>query len=400
MVKVFKRSNSPNYYFRVSRNGRDCWMSTGTPIKQEAIKIAEQKRAIMKGLASIDGLYADLTKMIEELPLEQSDSKRQELAKDLLQGKTAKLALSEVWDVWLHSPMKRNPGPRTISDYKTYWARFQKWAKDQGIEYLHEIDDTIAQNYCQNLRKSGFAPRTYNGHLKFLKSAFKALKVPAGLLENVWADIPTLKNETESRRNLTAEEISKICSTAPGALKYMFVIGIFTGMRLGDVCSLKWNNVDLDKGIIEFVPKKTERTGKKVRLPILPQLEAFLHELRAISSSKTYLFPEEHKLYNKDSSIISKRIQKHLRNCGIKTQEQPKKGQRLNAITRVGFHSLRHSFVSILVQSKVPQTAIMALVGHGSSVMTEGYTHLDDEQRREAISGVSKLIKFDNEEAI
>jgi integrase len=179
----------------------------------------------------------------------------------------------------------------------------------------------------------------------------------------------------------------------------MFAIGIFTGMRLGDVCSLKWSAVDLGAGIIEIAPKKTERTGKKVRLPILPPLAKLLHELNAVCPSQRYLFPAENKIYNTDSSPISRRIQKHFHACGIETTEQPKPGRRQMPITRVGFHSLRHSFVSILVKNKVPQTAISALVGHGSPLMTENYTHLDDEQRVEAISGISKLITFDTEKA-
>ena len=135
-------------------------------------------------------------------------------------------------------------------------------------------------------------------------------------------------------------------------------------------------------------------------MPILPPLAKLLHELKIVCPSKRYLFPAEYKQYIKDPSSISRLIQKHFRACGIETTEQPKPGRRQKTITRVGFHSLRHSFVSILVKNKVPQTAISALVGHGSPVMTENYTHLDDEQRAEAISGISKLIKFDTRETV
>lgn len=395
-MKLRKQKSSPYWYGRVLLNGKDRWISSGTTGKKEAERIIRQKIALLKGSVSADNLFEGLLKVIEKLPATDAENKKQDFASRLLQGKNAKLALKDAWETWEHSPMKRNPGPRTISSYKSMWNRFEAWASDQGIKFLHEVGDATAQSYCQSLRKAGLASRTYNGHLKFLMGAFKALKVQAGLIKNVWADIPTLKKQTESRRNLAPEELKKVCMTAQGALKYMLAIGIFTGVRLGDVVSMEWKNVDLDNGIIEIIPGKTKRTGKKVRLPILPQLDNLLRELRSSSNSKKYLFPEEHELYQNSPPSLSRRIQKHFEHCGIKTTEPAEAGQRRRVIVRVGFHSLRHSFVSMLVKNKVPQTAIAALVGHGSPVMTENYTHLDDEQRTEALSGISKLIDFNS----
>ena len=83
---------------------------------------------------------------------------------------------------------------------------------------------------------------------------------------------------------------------------------------------------------------------------------------------------------------MSKKIQKHFRNCGIETNENAENGQRKNRIARVGFYSLRHSFVSLCAASGVSQVAIQDLVGHGSPAMIAVYSHSNDEQKASAIA--------------
>jgi len=74
--------------------------------------------------------------------------------------------------------------------------------------------------------------------------------------------------------------------------------------------------------------------------------------------------------------------------CGIQTTEAPTNGHRRKRIVRVGFHSLRHSFVSLCAANRVPQVAIMELVGHGSPAMTALYSHAGDEQKAKAIAAL------------
>ena len=85
---------------------------------------------------------------------------------------------------------------------------------------------------------------------------------------------------------------------------------------------------------------------------------------------------------------MSRKIQQHFRNCGIETNEDTGDGQRRNRITRVGFHSLRHSFVSLCAASGVPQVAIQELVGHGSPAMTAVYSHANDKQKASAVASL------------
>jgi len=288
--------------------------------------------------------------------------------------------------------------------YRAYWGRdeikkhgsrkikngFKNWlAKTHPeVSQLHEVTPVLAEEYATHLWQSGIAPRTYNGTIKFLRSMFKTLRLRAGLSADVWQDIPAQDNETEGRRNLTPKELREICAKAKGNLRYWLAIGLYTGLRLGDVVTLRWSEIDFKEQVIKRTPSKTRRKGKIITFPLHPVLEAMLCELRAKTDSTIdYLFPEDAERHNRgQSSAITKVIQDHFSACGIKTTEKATGAHRRKAIVRVGFHSLRHSFVSLCAANRVPQVAIQELVGHGSPAMTRLYEHPDEKQKARAIS--------------
>ena len=73
-------------------------------------------------------------------------------------------------------------------------------------------------------------------------------------------------------------------------------------------------------------------------------------------------------------------------------------------IVRVGFHSLRHSFVSLCAKAKTPLHIIQKIVGHSSPAMTDHYTHSDAEQKRDAITAlpgfaIEELVASKNQES-
>ena len=60
-------------------------------------------------------------------------------------------------------------------------------------------------------------------------------------------------------------------------------------------------------------------------------------------------------------------------------------------MVEVGFHSLRHSFVPLCAANRVPQVAVMELVGHGSPAMNRLYSHAGDEQKIKAIAALPAI---------
>jgi len=390
MAKVFKRSGSDYYYGRFKVDGKETWFSTKTADRKQAQEIADGKAKAARGKINVEDYFTGLVTLLARLPQKDQDAQRNEFARRLMQGQSSTLKIADAWQAWLDIP--KNTSTPTISGYNAIWRRFSKWIAEHKAEYLHEITETHAQDYISNLWKSHVAPRTFNGHTKFLKSMFHGLRVKAGLLYNAWDNITSMDKETEGRQNFTPEELAVICSKATGATRYMIGIGIYTGMRLGDVIHLKWANIGKDS--IVLIPSKTKRKGKQITLPIHPVLRTLLNELRKQTGTGEYLFPDDHAIFQKGCSGVSKNFQQFLNDCGIVTTEEGN-GHRRRAIVRKGFHSLRHSFVSLCAANRVPQVAIQELVGHGSPAMTALYSHADFEQKQSAINSLPAMV-FEN----
>ena len=57
----------------------------------------------------------------------------------------------------------------------------------------------------------------------------------------------------------------------------LFLIGIYTGLRLGDCCRLDWSQISIAQGVIQLVPAKTRRHHQRmVTIPVHPALGAAL----------------------------------------------------------------------------------------------------------------------------
>lgn len=392
---VFKRANSPFYYARWWVKGKEHVQSTERKTKPEAEIVKERLVALSKGEYSLEKAFNDFLSALSTFEdLEERERLRCKFARRLASGASEKLALVEGWKAWLDNPnKKRTPKQSTLTGYKAIWDRFELWSSRNGVEYLHELDRGHAERYAEDLWKSHVSPSTFNAHIKLLTNIFKLLETYAGLSENVWARIIRKdKTPDQGRRNFTEPELRIILNRAEGNQRVMFVLGLFTGLRLGDVVNLRWTDVDAKSGFIVVVPMKVSRLGnaKRVELPIHPALKQALDEHRRKAKSE-FLFPAERELYARNAGNITQPIQEFFNSCGIQTNEKSENGERRRAIVRVGFHSLRHSFVSLCAKAGAPQHVVQRLVGHGSPAMTEHYTHLDDQQKQAAVRALPDI---------
>jgi len=263
------------------------------------------------------------------------------------------------------------------------------------------------------------SPNTYNKHTGFLRLFFRVLKDPARMEENPFDRIRKKQLKTNVRRELTIAELIDLLKKAEGELQILLMLGTFTGLRLGDCCTLKWSEVDLDRILIRRVPNKTAaKKQKPVLIGIPVALAAKLAETPP-SKRKGYVVPKYATLYTYRNSKgrptrqpdIANEIQAHFGNCEIQTHKEGTgktkayeaalkkwiKGGRKGAkptypraVVEVGFHSLRHTWVSLHAAAGTPQAVIQNIVGHANPSMTQHYTHVNEDTARR-VAGVLTL---------
>lgn len=377
---LFQRRKGGTYYARWRVDGRLFMKSTGTANQRKAeAKLAEyvapyaatDKKALAESVAAhIAGLDAEIAKV--------------ETAK----AEAEALRLADAWIAYKNAKNRPDTGSATMHQYELQFAAFEDWTSKRKppVALMRAVDDKVAADFVSHLERAKRTPNTINKYLNLLQLVWRVLAKSARLETNPWADIQRKKLDPVARRELTLAELRKVCNAATGELATLLALGLFTGMRLGDCCTLRWAEADLDRRVIL---KDTRKTGKAVQIPIHAELLAMLKQAEA-SRAGEYVLPEYAAAYLKRNQTVVARIQKHFADCGIITAA-PERKQRTRRGVEVGFHSLRHSFVSLCARAGVPLAAVQSIVGHSNPAMTRHYTHMGLEAAQGAIAALPAL---------
>ena len=364
-------------------DGKTFTRSTGTSDKREAAKrLAEftapfrlgNEKATLEGLAAkVQGVTAELKAYEDARPA---------------------LALADGFEAYRGSAERPDSGARTLADYEGYFNGLVEWMKKNRpqITELRQVGKADAEAYAADF-KSNHSAGTFNKRITFFNCMWRTLaeSETARLVCNPWEKIAKLRGyDTFTRRELTVDELRRVCGSVEGEMRLLFAIGIYTGLRLGDCALLEWGSVDLTRGIISVVPRKTARHahGKPVVIPIHAALAAVLAETPP-DQRKGYIMPETATAYLREPSILTNRIQGIFSGCGIETQAQQGEGRK--AQTVVGFHSLRHTFVSLAANAGAPMALIQSIVGHSSPAMTRHYFHENENALKMAVGALPDI---------
>lgn len=403
MGRIYKRINGKeypstsslkgNYWIEYHVNGvrkRDVLRNEhGVPVRN--LKDAEKERL---------RILTPMMKMSEKQTLEILKVRIEGVEDDLLQAnKKLKppLSLHDMWNAFEESH-EYNAGERTLSDYYSKVHRLIEWCSkhDNTIQHLKDVTPEDAKAFGLYLRRK-FSANTHNKYIVLLTHMFNVLAKDAQMEQNPFESvrkIPSrkMKAQMNSRRELSLGELKTVIDKAEGDLRILFVIGTYTGLRLGDCATLLWPEINMDKQMLSRKPLKTRNTtGKKVKIGIPESLIQILneHEPR-VTKRHGFVLPECALEYQRQKgAALVKRIQDHFHACDIETT-RPGTGKEMDentgklkstgvrAVTDVGFHSLRHTFVSLHAEAGTPQGVIRDLVGHGNVAMTEHYEHISD----------------------
>ena len=321
------------------------------------------------------------------------------------------LKIADAWEAYEQTSKRPDSGEGTLAMYKGQWARFAAWSEQNYPKSsLRDVDEARAQAYADDLAKAGFSANTFSKHLGLLALVFRSLAREGRIGINPWDDIQRKRAATHSRRELTIEELRRVCTTATGELRTLLAIGLYSGLRLGDAATLRWAEVDMERGEIRRIPNKTGRHNPKpVIVPLHPTLAALLDETPK-SRRHGPVLPGLSARYEERRDDVTSDIQRHLWNCGISchapgtgwqikldAEKKPvltKAGNvqleqvksKKSAVLEVGFHSLRHSFVSLCRSANVPLSVVESIVGHASPAMTRHYTHVGEEAAKSAVN--------------
>lgn len=214
--------------------------------------------------------------------------------------------------------------------------------------------------------------------------------------------IKPTKNNTEVEakeiRFFDDDEISRFKTVALSKYKtgkyrytncYPLVILIYTGLRIGEMLALKWNDVDFDKGFIRVranvaVIQSGENRGVIIQNSTKTKDSRIVH----MTTSARKYFCELKELVNphpsdfvvitdgqRDISAVRKSYLGICKHAGIDNPQ--------------GLHTLRHTFASLMIRKGVDIKIISEMLGHASVSFTYNtYVHLIEEEKAKVIQQI------------
>jgi integrase len=235
----------------------------------------------------------------------------------------------------------------------------------------------IAAYKAEKLRPTNGAralkAKTVNNHLTVLRKCLVLAKEWGRL-----AVVPTVGFLRVTKPEIdffTFDEAARILATAERDPWYVMILcGLRSGLRQGELLELRWDDLDLVKGVIRIrraiydgvidVPKG----GRGRDVPMSDELRDALRGLPSRFAGGLVWPGEDGRNLTKGEAKWP--LWRACKRAGLR---------------RVGWHVLRHTFASHLVMKGVPLKAVQELLGHATIEMTMRYAHLAPDVSREAV---------------
>ncbi|QEH69761.1 tyrosine-type recombinase/integrase [Cellulosilyticum sp. WCF-2] len=212
-------------------------------------------------------------------------------------------------------------------------------------------------------------------------------------------NIPRSKKEVKNIEILTLDQQREyIKAASETSYKALLLTALLTGMRLGEILALKWDKVDFSKMEIRVDQSlKETRThdGNSVKWEKITQAPKTKSGKRAVPISNALAkILQEHKTAQNELAMKRGRkdfnTQKYVFCSDVGTSLNARNAQRAHyqtceraGIPKVGFHALRHTFASRMIEKGVDVKIVQAWVGHATIQMTYNiYVHVQEDAKK------------------
>jgi len=328
MSSLFKRSNWTLQYADEDRTPTKKQFSLGTTSKE----VAERLKAELDDLY-LRGLFDPWT-----------DEFRETLEKQKRPGKPQQtVALGEAKEQFVRS--RQGLSDASISKYELVTRLFSEHVGEQTR--LLDIRAADVAEFLEARDLSLTSKHVYRRHL----SVFFNWCIDQEWLEQNPADSVTLKRKPDKKpKAFTKEEVDALIEEAGEELGVIILVASRTGIRLGKLVNLSWEDVRLDEEKVHV--RGATKSGKERTVPLPERAVEALRELNG----------EDGEVFDMRRFEASQRFLK------VRRKVLPKKEDH-------SFHSLRHSYCTWLAESGVPTHTIKRLAGHESVETTMRYIH-------------------------
>ncbi len=289
------------------------------------------------------------------------------------------------------------PEPHTFDELADYWLE-RKAPKKRSGKNDRSIINCHLRPYFGKVELTGvgvelidqftlekdedLSPKTVRNILVLLGTMLRLAQRLGWLATLPHIDKPRI-DEQDYQWIRTKEQIRQLLVAAkdenPGTMEF-YATALYTGMRAGELCGLRWEDVDLDRRLITVkrsYGNDFTKTGRIRHVPVLTPLLRVLREWK-LRATGPWLFPNTVSNVRQPSDRI---LQETWKRCLDRDE-----------IPRVRFHDARHTFVSHWVMSGGDIFRLQKILGHKDIKMTLRYAHLAPEAYVEDYDRLDDLV--------
>jgi integrase len=374
------RNRSPYWYAAYTLpDGTRCLKSTKLRERSKALKLAMEWEHLARFVAERDPTGAQIARVNADI-YERTTGQPVEVVYlgDFLRS----------WAERASSLKSKRTGEKYRQVAEDFLNHIGPARAKSSIGSIREAD---VRSFLEKEAKDGKYATTVANVAKVLRIPFNLALRQGLILRHPVSSMDIPDANSRQKKAFTWPEVLKLISVAEGDWITAVMLGAYCGMRIGDCVKLKWENVNLDEDVIQFIPEKTS-TGKRrkeLTVPIHSTLRIHLETLRQKSTEdQIYICPTLHDksiggrsgLSNYFCDFVMPKAEIASRKEQIQTTG---KGR---AFRSLSFHSLRHSFNSELANRGVSQELRRNMTGHTTDKMNDIYSHLDKNLLRGAVN--------------
>ncbi|MDQ3985857.1 MAG: tyrosine recombinase XerC [Actinomycetota bacterium] len=271
---------------------------------------------------------------------------------------------------------ERDLSPHTIAAYRSDLSQFAQWAGRARARHLEDVDRLILRRYVAFLSERRLARRSIARKVSAIRSLLRWAVVQELAAVQPADDVAVPKLDRPLPKVLKKGEAASLCELPPddepAGRRDRAILELLygSGMRVGELCSLNVDDVDLSSETVRVLGK-----GRKERIvpfgrPAGDALRRYLSEGRSWFSRRNSASAGAALFLNQRGTRMGPRSVRR-----ILVKYLTAEGKRA-----IGPHTLRHSFATHLLDGGADLRAVQELLGHESLATTQIYTHVSTER--------------------
>jgi integrase len=224
------------------------------------------------------------------------------------------------------------------------------------------------------LKESGLSRSSANSYAFAIRMALKKAVHESIIPRNPTATVKSIAVPESDKVFLNSEEIQRLANTPIGGelgaeVRRAFLFACFVGLRISDIKSLAWG--DIEHNPLQ-IAKRQKKTGRKVFIPLHESAWHIIND-GTIHSHTDLVFPLLGSIKSPVNSYLVRWAEK------------------ANLDKHLGWHTARHTFAVLSLENGAEIYTVSKLLGHTNLKTTQVYAKATDKMKREAVNALPAI---------